>query len=393
MKPASLPRNSSGANSHDSVGGTDGRPAHSPHAETASVAHTAQPFERIRLPRNIYPFRTLGMALAGLPAVFVLLENQAPVASWLWLLFFSVVWPHLAYLIAVRSARPFQAEVRNLIIDSLLAGTLAAQMHFNVLPAVLIISGVTSDKLSSGVRGLWWRSLPAAALGILLAGLFTGFAFQPITTMPVLLACLPLTVIHTLLVSIGTYRLLHTLRRQNRALAELSQLDTLTSLYNRRHWTVCANDLMRQCRAQNRDAVLMQLDVDNFKTFNDQFGHAVGDDILRHVADIIVAAAPSAAVNGRRGGDEFVLIMPASAAVGMRAAEQIRSEVERLSVVNPELPNCTVSIGLAYLDDTHEDLPQWLEAADQALYRSKRAGRNRIATPLPPAPSGTQRIA
>lgn len=322
----------------------------------------------------------IGMALGGLPILVVMLETHAPLASWVWLVLSCVAWPHVALGLANRSQKPFKTELRSLMFDSFIAGTWAAQMQFNILPAVMVVSAATSDKLSSGVRGLWWRSLPAVALGILLAGALTGFAFRPITSTAVMLACLPIMVVHTLLVSLGTYRLLHTLRRQNQTLAELSQLDPLTSVYNRRHWSHCARHFMQYCREKRHPGLLMQLDVDQFKGFNDQLGHAAGDDVLKRVADIMSTRAPTAALVGRLGGDEFALVMQGSMQDGLLVAEQIRAEIEGGQAGDTCFPECTVSIGLASLRDDHNDLRQWMEAADKALYQAKRSGRNQIVT-------------
>lgn len=349
-----------------------------PHRDAAQNRDPAWLPERKKLPGNIYPFRILGMALAGIPVLVVLLETRAPLAAWLWLVLSCVVWPHIAMWMASRSQQPFKTELRSLMVDSFLAGTWVSLMHFNILPAVMVVSVATSDKLSSGVRSLWWRSLPAVALGILLTGVLTQFAFRPMTTMAVVVACLPILVVHTLMVSLGTYRLLHKLRAQNKILAELSQLDTLTNVYNRRHWGHCAHRFMQQCREERRPGLLMQLDVDQFKSFNDQLGHAAGDDVLKGVADIMNARAPSSAVVGRLGGDEFALIMPGSIQDGLNVAEQIRSEIEGGQSGDTRFPDCTVSIGLASLQKDHDELRQWMEAADKALYQAKRSGRNQI---------------
>src|SRR3546814_20533450 len=74
-------------------------------------------------------------------------------------------------------------------------------MHFTVLPAALVMTVATADKINTGVRGLWLRSLPGMALAIVLCGLLTGFALEPETSLPVLLACLPIMLINTLGVS------------------------------------------------------------------------------------------------------------------------------------------------------------------------------------------------
>lgn len=122
----------------------------------------------------------------------------------------------------------------------------------------------------------------------------------------------------------------------------------------------------------------MQLDVDQFKGFNDQLGHAAGDDVLKRVADIMSTKAPGSAMVGRLGGDEFVLVMQGDIQEGLHVAEQIRSEIEGGQAGNTCFPECTVSIGLASLQEAHSDLRQWMEAADKALYEAKRSGRNQI---------------
>ena len=149
-------------------------------------------------------------------------------ASWAWVLASCFAWPHAAYWLARRSADPFQAELRNLMFDSIIAGLWAPLLHFNALPSVLLMSMATADKVNSGIRGLWLRSLPAMALGLVGAGLLTGFAFEPETTMPVVLACLPIMVIHTLAVSLNSFMLVRRVQLQNRQLDELSRVDVLT---------------------------------------------------------------------------------------------------------------------------------------------------------------------
>jgi diguanylate cyclase len=183
--------------------------------------------QRDLLPKRVYRFRVLGMGLAALPIGVVLHEHQAPVGSWLWGAFTCLLWPQLAYWRARRSRSRFNAELHNLMFDSAIAGSWAALLHFTVLPAVLLVTVVTADKINTGVRGLWRRSLPGLLLGMLVAGLLTGFAFEPETSMPALLACLPIMLIHTLSVSLASSRLVHRVQQQNRQLDELSRVDML----------------------------------------------------------------------------------------------------------------------------------------------------------------------
>lgn len=331
------------------------------------------------LPRRTYRFRILGMGLAGLPLVVVLSELQAAWPYWAWAAFACLAWPHLAFLRAVRSRDPKRAELQNFVCDSLLAGSYVAVLHFNALPSALLMTMATADKINSGIRGLWLRSLPAMALGLVGAGLFTGFGFSPQTSMPVLLACLPIMVIHTLAVSLSSYQLVRRVQRQNQQLEALNRTDGLTGLDSREYWQAQAGHLLHRRHAKRQGASLMLVDVDQFKAVNDRLGHAVGDDVLRGIAHLVRRASGSAGHAGRLGGDEFAAALPVGAAEAAGIAEALRREVEALRLPTAPDLRLSISIGLATAGDHDLDLRQWLETADRALYDAKRAGRNRVA--------------
>lgn len=354
-------------------------PAATPATADAASKGIARANNLQTLPQRTYRFRVLGMGLASLPVAVVMFEIQAPLASWAWLVFTCLLWPHLAYALARRSADPFRAELRNFMFDSMLAGSWAPLMHFNVLPSVLLVTMATADKVNSGVRGLWLRSLPGMAAAMLVGGLLTGFAFAPQTSMAVLLACLPTFAIHTLAVSASSYRLVRKVQRQNLQLEELSRLDALTGLDSRRHWHVQADGLLQRHLAGADVATLMLLDVDRFKEINDRYGHAIGDDVLRSIADLIRGSMPPTSHAGRLGGDEFIVALPSAIQDAEVAAELIRAAVETLEFPNLPGLRCSISIGLAEPPDADLGLREWIEAADRALYRAKRAGRNRTA--------------
>ena len=147
-----------------------------------------------------YPMRTLGMGLAVLPVLVVLHELDAGWPAWAWTLFCGLAWPHVALLRAKASRTPYRAELTNFMIDSAMAGSLAPMMHFNLLPSAMLVTVATADKINAGVRGLWSRSLPGMLAAILLSIALNGFQLDIATSTPVLLACLPLMVIHTLTV-------------------------------------------------------------------------------------------------------------------------------------------------------------------------------------------------
>lgn len=346
----------------------------------SSSGRPARPTQRDLLPHRVYRFRVLGMGLAGLPLALVLRELHAPMGSWLWGVFTCLLWPQLAYWRARRSRTPFDTELHNLMFDSAIAGSWVALMHFNVLPSVLLVTVATADKINTGVRHLWRRSLPGMLLAILVSGLLTGFMFQPETSMPVLLACLPVMLIHTMGVSLASYRLVRRVQQQNQRLDELSRIDVLTGLDNRGSWQDHASALLQQHHAHGRPATLMMVDVDSFKNINDQYGHILGDDVLCHIAAILRHGNREDACIGRFGGDEFAIALPGTLAEANAVAERLRCTVEQLGL--PQAPDlrCSISLGLAEAGNADTSLREWIESADRALYRAKQGGRNRTVS-------------
>jgi len=331
------------------------------------------------LPQRTYRLRVLGMALAALPTGMVLHELRASWPFWAWIVFTCLLWPHLAYLMARRSNDPFRAELRNFVIDSIFAGSWVPMMNFNTLPSVMLITTVMADKINAGVRGLWQRSLPGMLLAIVAGGALTGFAFQPHTSMSVMLLTLPIVIIHAMVVSLSSYRLVRRVQTQNQQLKAMTQRDALTRLDSRDHWQTQAASLLAQHRNGGQAATLLLLDADNFKHVNDQYGHAIGDDVLRAIAQCIRNTLRTDSIAGRIGGDEFVVAMPAALPEARAAAERLRASIAAMRFA--PIPNlrCSISIGLAEPPATGLGLVEWVEAADRALYRAKNAGRNRTA--------------
>lgn len=325
--------------------------------------------------RRTYRLRTLGMGLGLLPVAMVLQERQAGIAAWAWALCCGLAWPHLAYWLAARSRDAYRAELRNLVMDSALAASLVPLMHFSLLPSVMLVSVTTADKISTGVRGLWRRSLPPMLAALLVSGLLNGFRVDITTSMNTLLACLPIMVIHTLAVSASSYQLVRRVQAQNLQLDKLSRFDSLTGLGSRAHWQAMAAGLLQP---PDRPATLLLVDVDRFKDTNDRHGHAVGDDLLRAIASCILAVLPAGGHAGRLGGDEFVVALPLPAADAARIAETLLAQVRALEL--PRAPGLrgSISIGLATPPPGTSDLREWLEAADRALYLAKASGRGRL---------------
>ncbi|MGY1424517.1 diguanylate cyclase [Lysobacter sp. A289] len=335
---------------------------------------------RALLARRIYPFRILGMGLGGLAAAAVLHQLNASPGAWAFVAFSSLLWPHLAYRMAVSSADPHRAETRNLLIDSAIAGTLAPLMHFNLLPSVLIITLATVDKISTGIPGLWIRSMPGLLLALAATTALTGAAFAPTTTMSVLVACLPVLLIHTIAVSWGSNKLIRKISQQNAVLDQIRRIDTLTGLSRRGDWEEQAERLLSSHPATDGHACILLIDIDHFKQVNDLHGHGAGDEVLRQVSGQLRQTLRPHDRVGRIGGDEFAVLLPnTSEHEARQVAERFRVAVEALQLHDyPDL-RPTISIGLAPFPIVDADLRAWLNSADNALYRAKNQGRNCVS--------------
>jgi diguanylate cyclase (GGDEF)-like protein len=154
--------------------------------------------------------------------------------------------------------------------------------------------------------------------------------------------------------------------------------DALTGLPNRRYFDEYLTLLARRRRAEDRVGVLM-IDIDRFKKLNDTFGHAVGDHVLREVAQAIASAVRDDDVPARFGGEEFaVLLKNPSPEVALEVGERVRRAVSDLDLRRMGVPGVSVSVGVAVAEEPDEPLDQLINEADQALYRAKRAGRDRV---------------
>jgi diguanylate cyclase (GGDEF)-like protein len=178
------------------------------------------------------------------------------------------------------------------------------------------------------------------------------------------------------------------LERQGRALAEsaaqlrdLSVRDPLTGLFNRRYLEeTLEREVSRASRAGTPLTVLM-LDIDHFKSYNDSYGHSVGDELLRQVGAVLRNATRGSDLACRYGGEEFILLLPEAAPpAGLARAEQIREQVGalRMTAGGRGVAPVTFSIGLAAFPADGATGQALVQRADEALYAAKRAGRDRV---------------
>ena len=176
-------------------------------------------------------------------------------------------------------------------------------------------------------------------------------------------------------------RLQRELIQKNRLLEQLSTTDPLTGLRNRRYLTeMLAVEFLRAQRHRTPLSVVMG-DIDHFKAVNDRHGHAAGDAVLEGVAGVLKRSMRGSDHGGRYGGEEFLLVLANAEVDGARIfAERLRQEVEETAFANDAGPiHVTLSLGIASLRAAHETPGDLVAEADEALYRAKQAGRNRVA--------------
>jgi diguanylate cyclase (GGDEF)-like protein len=164
--------------------------------------------------------------------------------------------------------------------------------------------------------------------------------------------------------------------------------DPLTGLYNRRYMQEFLDHQLHSARRKHRPLAVLMLDLDHFKRYNDKFGHSAGDKVLAAVGEILLRSVRAEDVACRYGGEEFVLILPeCSLQQATVRAEEVRQRLQELHT-HRDLPSTnpfTGSIGVAVFDETTDRVDLLLKFADEALYRAKHAGRNRVVVARPVA--------
>ncbi len=173
-------------------------------------------------------------------------------------------------------------------------------------------------------------------------------------------------------------------KRSQLKFQRLAQRDSLTGIANRQHFMETAHDSLRYCAKDSRDASVLALDLDHFKSINDMHGHAAGDAVLKRVVAACQAQLRSIDVFGRFGGEEFAILLPdCDEAEAQQRAEAIRAAIAgSRGVADPSATGivATASFGVASTQTSGYNLATLLANADSALYDAKRTGRNRVLT-------------
>nr|WP_255435041.1 sensor domain-containing diguanylate cyclase [Rhodoferax sp. BLA1] len=327
-------------------------------------------------------------------------QDRSPLL-WLALVAQFVVYPQVLFWRARRAADPMAAEVRHMYLDALSLGAWAAVLHFPIWISFIMLIGCVLDlTLYRGTRG-WLEGLSLFFLGGLLAGSLTGWTLQPQTDPWV--TALAIVAVSLYLFSVSQHSQKRSMRLRDtrqelhakelalqQQLAEIQSLqtqlreqvrrDALTGLFNRHHLSDVMERELARCARDGQPLSLLMIDIDYFKRINDSYGHQVGDDVLRETARLLLERTRDSDMLFRYGGEEFLLVLVAADALVAKAvAEELRQRYELSPLALAGRPvMATLSIGVATFADHGVDFYSLVQAADQALYRAKRAGRNRV---------------
>ncbi len=171
------------------------------------------------------------------------------------------------------------------------------------------------------------------------------------------------------------------LRANLAAVTMESEKDFLTEIANRKALEKQLPELMQEAKAEEQPLCLMMLDIDYFKKFNDTYGHLIGDQVLKIVAKTLVSTVKGADLVARYGGEEFCVVLPHTPlAGGMVVANAIREAIASKELKRKDTGETygtvTVSIGVSLFQANHDTIPTFIKRADDALYQSKKKGRN-----------------
>ncbi|MDH5718390.1 MAG: diguanylate cyclase [Spirochaetia bacterium] len=175
------------------------------------------------------------------------------------------------------------------------------------------------------------------------------------------------------------------LEKANKILRQISMLDGLTGIANRRSFDITLSEVLNRAFENKTDTGIIMIDIDYFKKYNDSYGHIAGDDCLKNVAQVIKSSLINASQTAARyGGEEFAVVSAETSLDEIiHLAKRIKNSVKKLNIEhkNSEVSDIvTLSIGVTLANSNNKiNSSYWIEKADKALYKSKKAGRDKIS--------------
>lgn len=339
-------------------------------------------------------------------AAFVVLAvhfGEHAYGLWLWLFMGLqfLVYPHVVFWRARHAKDPLAAEIQNLLFDNFCFGVWAAVLGFPLwITFTLFICGCINMVAFSAFKGVL-QALGAFVAGVLLVFAVGGWRLTLDTSL--LVSALSMASLSGYLIlfaydahrrtvalsetrsklrqsEAGLQRQIDAIQSLQAQLTEQANRDPLTGLYNRRYLHDSMQREFDRCARDGAPVSLLLIDLDHFKLVNDHHGHSVGDEVLRQVSAILEQETRSSDICCRYGGEEFLLVLSGvGAQAAQERAEHCRSQVAAHPwLVNGQAFAVTLSVGVACTADTHLTPAELIDRADQALYRAKAEGRNRV---------------
>ncbi len=318
-----------------------------------------------------------------------------------------LVYPHVVYWRARRATNPLLAEIQNMLFDSFCFGVWSALLGFPLwIMGLLVLCGCMNLAAFRGTVGIVQALVAAIGGAALVWALGAQAPFAPDTSLTVSLMSLLSLAIYLAMFGRSTHRRTVVLndtrvklRQSEQALqaqleavqslqgklTEQANRDPLTGLYNRRYLNDTLQREFDRCARDAAPVSVLLVDLDHFKQINDRFGHRMGDEVLCRVSELLLQRLRTSDLCCRYGGEEFLIFLPdVDVEVALERAEQWRQLIEAQHwEVDGQVFGVTLSIGVASHPTARTAPATLIELADQALYRAKTDGRNRICVTLP----------
>jgi diguanylate cyclase (GGDEF)-like protein len=357
---------------------------------------------------NSYRVRIAACALVALPIALHVLPRLPGGLFWLVFLTQFFAYPHLVQWRTRRAVDHEKAEFQNLAIDAFCFGAWTAGLGFPLwISVALFLATLLNHAITRGVNGV--VLCPVAFLaGALASTTVIAFHVSTDTSGLVTLSSIIGLSIYTSLMGIEFFSYIRRLREVQAAVAtqkqtleeanqalheQISQIhdlqeklreqanrDSLTGLFNRRYLEGTLERELSRCKREGTPLTMLLLDIDHFKLVNDTYGHPAGDEVLRVFARVLQESARAEDIVCRYGGEEFLLVLPKMPLAIARARAALLLETFRKTPVDFEARRIrvTTSIGIASVPGHGTTVQELVRSADQALYRAKSGGRDRV---------------